>query len=105
VPDDDDLLTAAGDRRTNIVQVRSRRESFVRLGLGAERPCQLAAGLASAQERAREHDLRVRILGSQPRAERTGLLTTFGGEGPQLIRLSGGRFGMTNEVEAHGAGG
>jgi hypothetical protein len=44
----------------------------------------------------------VRVLGSQPRTERSGLLATLSGEGAQLVRLSGGGFGMADEVEAHG---
>jgi len=102
VTDDDHVLAPARDRGSDVLEARSRREPIVGLGLGPERPRQLVAGLPCAQQRAREHGVRVRALGSQPRAERSGLLAALSGERAQLVRFAGGGFGMADEVEAHG---
>lgn len=101
--DDDHVLAPAGDCGSDVLEGGSRREPLIGLGLGAEGPRQLAAGLPRTQQRAREHGFRARVLGPQPRAERTGLLAALSGERAQLVRLARGGFGMTDEVEAHGA--
>ena len=42
------------------------------------------------------------VLGPQPLAEGAGLLAALSGQRAQLVGFSGGGFGMTDEVEAHG---
>ncbi len=103
--DDDDVLTTAGDCGSDVLEGCSRREPLIGLGLRAECSRELAASLACPQQWAREHDLRARVLGPQPLAEGAGLLAALRGPWAQLVRLSGGSFGVTDEVEAPGAGG
>ena len=102
--DDDDVLAAAGDGSSDVIERCAGREAVIGLGLGAERPRQRLAGLARTQERAREHDVGARVLGLQLLAEGAGLLAALRSQRAKLVRLSGGGFGMTDEVEAHGAG-
>ena len=98
------LQTKPQPNRKATTEGCSRREPLIGLGLCAKRSRELAAGLACPQQRAREHDFRVRVLGPQPLAEGAGLLAALRSQRAQLVRLSGGGFGMTDEVEAHGAG-
>jgi len=43
----------------------------------------------------------VRVLRPQSRTERAGLLAALSSQRTQLVRFSGGGFGMTDKVEAH----
>jgi hypothetical protein len=105
VPYDDDLLSAARNGGSDVLRARSRRQPLVGLGFGPERFGQLGAGLARPQQRAREDRLRPRIFGPQPLAERTGLFASLGSQRPQIVGISRGGFGVSDEVEAHGARG
>jgi len=101
VADDDDLVSAAGDRRSEAVGGRAGCEAVVGLGRDFEGSGELAARLAGAEERARQDrpgacSVRIELL-----AERARLLAAPRRQRPQLVRLSGRGLGVADEVEAH----
>ena len=100
--DDDDVLAAAGDCGSDVLEGCSG-ESRSSGSVSAPSASPAAAGLARAQSG----------LVSTTSGRASSALAARRGAGllaaeqsaAQLVRLSGGGFGMTDEVEAHGAGG
>ena len=99
--DDDDGLAAAARSSLHVLSGRSRGKPVVRFGFEACRSRELGAGLAGAQERAREHGVRPDPLGRETLAQLAGGAAALRGERPQLVRFSVRGLGVANEVELH----
>ncbi len=99
--DDDDLVSAAGDRGSDGFGSRAGRESVVGLGGDVERSRELTARLARAEQRARQDRSGARSVGVELLAERPSLLAALRCQPTQLVRLSGRGLGVADEVEAH----
>ncbi len=98
----DDVLASAFERRSQIFEGRPRRKALVGLGIDPEVSGQLFAGLARAEERAREDDVRLHVLVSQALSERARLLAALGRQLPQLVGLARRGLRMADQVQAHG---
>ena len=103
VPDGDDRLAALRDCVAHGVGRRARREPLVGLGGRPERAGDLLAGLAGAEQRARDdgrHRPRPRRrAGRRARAPAGGRSR---GQRAQLVRLARSGLGVADEVEPHG---
>ena len=75
--DDDDLVSAAGDRGSEAVGGRAGREAVVGLGGDVERSRELAARLAGAEQRAGQDRSGTRSVRVQLLAERARLLAAL----------------------------
>ena len=101
--DRDDGLARALDGGDDVVGGGARREPLVDPELDAGRFRDRGCGLAGAQQRARDDD--VRPLDRQPLAERARLVAAAGAERAQLVRVAGIGVGVADEDQSHEAGG
>ena len=100
--DHDDGLAALLRGRAHSGGRRAGGEPFVGLRLDPHGPRELPSGLARAEERAREDRVRPDALVGEALPERAGGLAALGGQGPQLVRVSRGSFGMAHDHQLHG---
>jgi hypothetical protein len=103
VADDDDLVSAALDRRAHVVDACTGCESLVGLRLDPECLRELGACLARPEQRAREDDRWARILVSKLLPEGTRLAAPLTCQGAQFVRITGRSLCVSDEVEAHAA--
>jgi hypothetical protein len=103
VADDDDLVSAAGDRGSDVFQSCAGGEAVVRLRCDVKGSGELAAGLACAEQRAGQDRSGARSIRVELSPERACLLAALRRQRSQLVRLSGRGLGVADEVEAHGA--
>jgi hypothetical protein len=100
--DDHDRLAPARDERTHVVRRRARSETLVGFGLEADRGRDAFAGLARAEQRAREDGIGLDSFAHEAPAELARLLLSVGRERAQLIRLARRSLRVAHEKEAHG---
>jgi hypothetical protein len=101
VADDDDLVSATGDRGSDGVGSRAGREPVVGLGGDVERSRELTARLAGAEQRARQDRSGARSVRVELLAQRPSLLASLRSQPTQLVGLSGRGLGVADEVQAH----
>jgi hypothetical protein len=104
VADDDDLLTATVDRRSDVVGCGTGSEALVRLCFRSGCLREGRCGLPRPQERAGEHGVRLDAVGLQALPELPRLLAPLAGQRAQLVRLAGSRIGVAHEIKLHPAG-
>ena len=97
--DRDDGLTRALDRGEDVVRGGAWREALVDPELDVRRLRDRGGGLAGAEERARQDELRP--LPDQPLAERTRLLAAPCAERTELIGIAGFGVGVADEDQSH----
>ena len=97
------VVARACDGGDEVVCSRARCEPLVDAELGAGRLRDRGGRLAGAEERAREDE--IRLLPCQALAERPRLVAAAGAERAQLVRVAGIGVGVTDEDQAHEAGG
>jgi hypothetical protein len=99
VSDDDDRPRVIVGDGAHVLGCGTRREPLVdRRDAEAE----LGRRLPRAEQRARHDCLRLEAGAAEPFAERARLRAALGGQRAQLVGLSRGRLGMSNDHEAHG---
>src|SRR6185503_573338 len=96
--DDDDRVTAAGDRGSDAVRGRSWCEVGEGDRLAEAEP---GRGLPRTQQRAGQHGVRRNALRAQAFPQLAGLFVASGCERAQLVRISRRRFRVANEHEPH----
>jgi trans-2,3-dihydro-3-hydroxyanthranilate isomerase len=102
VADHDDGLAALLRGRADSGRRCAGSEPLVGLRLDPRGARELPSGLARAEERAREDRVRSDALVGEALPERAGGLAALGGQGPQLVRVSRGSFGMAHDHQLHG---
>jgi len=100
--DDDDDVTPAERDVTHRVGRGAGCEAVIHLGLAEP---ERGRGFAGAEERARQHSVRLEPAGAKTIAERARLLAPLGRESAQLIGLARSGFGVSDDDESHGRGG
>ena len=99
--DDDHDVPAPGRRLANGVGVRAGGEPVVGLGLHPDGVADLLCGLSRAHEWARENRVRADPVGREPLAEVARLLTSLPGQRADLVGLTAGGLGVTDDEEPH----
>jgi trans-2,3-dihydro-3-hydroxyanthranilate isomerase len=102
VADHDDGLATLLRRGANAFGRGAGGQALVRLGLDAGGPRELLCGLARTEKRARQDRVGPEALVGEALPERAGGFSALGSQRPQLVRLSGGSFGMTHDHQLHG---
>jgi len=101
VADHRDRIPSTGEDSSDVVGGRSRREPIVWLRFDVQRPGQLAARFAGAEQGAREDRLGWGQLVPHAPAEVPRLLPALRSQRPKLVRFSRRGLGVADEVEAH----
>jgi len=103
VADDDDRLASSCYDGAQGGCVRSRGQPLVGLRLGAERTAELRRGLAGTEERTGEDGIRPKSVRGEAVSELAGSGSTVGRQRSELVGLTRGCLGVTDEVDAHSA--
>jgi hypothetical protein len=101
VADDDHDVSAPGRCLANGVGVRAGSEPVVGLGLHPDGVADLLGGLSRAQERAREDRVRADTVCRETLAEVARLLTSLPGQRADLVGLTAGGLGVTDDEDPH----
>lgn len=101
VADDDHRFAAARHGSADVVRRRAGCQPVVRLRFYAEVLAELGAGLAGAQEGAREDRVRPDAFASEAFAELPCGAAALGREPPELVRFAGLGFRVADEMQLH----